>query len=55
VLLQEGHLWGRKQVAIPISAVASISNGIQLTITRQQVHDPPPVNIDHPDVGTCNQ
>ena len=23
VLLQEGHLWGRKEVAIPISAVSS--------------------------------
>jgi hypothetical protein len=24
VLLQEGHLWGRRQVAIPVSAVASV-------------------------------
>jgi hypothetical protein len=54
VLLQEGHLWGRKQVAIPISAVGSTSNGIQLTITRQQVQDLPSVNIDHPDGSTGN-
>jgi sporulation protein YlmC with PRC-barrel domain len=49
VLLQEGHLWGRKQVAIPISSVASTSDGIQLKITKQEVQDLPPVNIDHPD------
>ena len=49
VLLQEGHLWGRKEVAIPISAVASTSDGIRLTITKQEVRDLPPVDIDHPD------
>jgi len=49
VLLQEGHLWGRKHVAIPISSVASTSDGIQLKITKQEVQDLPPVNIDHPD------
>jgi sporulation protein YlmC with PRC-barrel domain len=49
VLLQEGHLWGRKQVAIPVSSVASAGDGIQLTITKQEVRDLPPVDIDHPD------
>ena len=52
VLLQEGHLWGRKEVAIPVSAVASTTGGIQLTITKQEVQDLPPVDIDHPDRGT---
>jgi len=51
VLLQEGHLWGRKQVAIPISAVASTVDGIQLKITKQNVQDLPPVDIDHPEKG----
>ena len=51
VLLQEGHLWGRKNVAIPIDAVASTSDGIQLTITKYQVEDLPPVDIDHPDLA----
>jgi sporulation protein YlmC with PRC-barrel domain len=50
VLLQEGHLWGRKEVAIPISAVASSSDGIRLTIAKQEVQDLPPVDIDHPDL-----
>ena len=48
VLLQEGHLWGRKEVAIPISAVASTSGGIGLRIAKQEVQDLPPVDIDHP-------
>jgi sporulation protein YlmC with PRC-barrel domain len=51
VLLQEGHLWGRKDVAIPIGAVASTSDGIQLTITKHQVEELPPVDIDHPDLA----
>jgi len=46
VLLGEGHLWGRKEVAIPISAVTSVDDGIQLSLTRQEVGDLPPVDID---------
>ena len=42
VLLQEGHVFGRKVVAIPIGAVTGVGeNGIQLNITRQQVKDLP--------------
>ncbi|MDQ2811023.1 MAG: hypothetical protein M3Z75_03855 [Actinomycetota bacterium] len=48
VLLQEGHLWGRKDVAIPISAVTGVTDGVQLRITRQAVQELPPVDIDHP-------
>jgi sporulation protein YlmC with PRC-barrel domain len=47
VLLQEGHLWGRKEVAIPITAVAATADGIRLSITKEQVRDLPPVDIDH--------
>jgi sporulation protein YlmC with PRC-barrel domain len=46
VLLREGHLWGRKQVAIPVSAVTGIKDGIRLNITKQQVENLPPVDID---------
>src|SRR6516162_7082217 len=42
VLLQEGHLWGRKKVSIPVSAVTGVENGIQLSLTRKQVEDLPP-------------
>ncbi len=43
VLLREGHLWGRKEVSIPISAVTGVENGIRLSITKKQVEDLPPV------------
>lgn len=48
VLLQEGHLWGRKDVAIPISAVTRAADRIEVSLSRQQVHDLPPVDIDRP-------
>jgi sporulation protein YlmC with PRC-barrel domain len=47
VLLQEGHLWGKKQVAIPVRAVTRVDDGIAVSLTRQQVADLPPVDIDH--------
>jgi hypothetical protein len=43
VLLQEGHLWGRKKVAIPVSAVTGVDAGIRLNLTREQVGELPPV------------
>jgi sporulation protein YlmC with PRC-barrel domain len=49
VLLQEGHLWGRKEVAIPIGAVSGVDDdGIRLNLTKQDVQDLPPVDVDHP-------
>ena len=48
VLLQEGHLWGRKEVAIPISAVTAVGAGIRLNITKQEVQDLPSVDVDDP-------
>ncbi len=48
VLLQEGHLWGRKEVAIPIGAVTGVDDGIRLSLTKQEVQDLPPVDIHHP-------
>jgi sporulation protein YlmC with PRC-barrel domain len=52
VLLQEGHLWGRREVAIPMSAVTSTSGGIRLRISKQEVQDLPPVDVDHPGAST---
>ena len=49
VLLQDGHMWGRKEVAIPIGAVTKIGTLlIHLSLTKHQVKDLPPVDIDHP-------
>ena len=42
VLLKEGHFWGRKEVAIPVSAVTGMEDGIRLSLTRKQVEDLPP-------------
>ncbi len=42
VLLQEGHLWGRREVAIPGSAVTKVEDGIWLDLTKEQVADLPP-------------
>jgi len=43
VLLREGHLWGRKKVAIPISAVTGVDAGVRISLTKRQVEDLPPV------------
>jgi sporulation protein YlmC with PRC-barrel domain len=48
VLLQEGHLWGRKEVAIPIGAVTGVVDGIRLSITKHEVQDLPRVHVDRP-------
>jgi hypothetical protein len=42
VLLQEGHLWGRKEISIPISAVTGVDPEIRLNLTKEQVGDLPP-------------
>lgn len=47
VLLEEGHLWGRKEVAIPIGSITRVDDVIRLTIDKQQVQDLPPVDVDH--------
>ncbi len=46
VLLEEGHLWGKKEVAIPIGAVSDVAaDGVRLNLTRDQVRDLPPVDL----------
>jgi sporulation protein YlmC with PRC-barrel domain len=47
VLLQEGHLFGHREVSIPIGAVTGVVDGVQLNITKQQVENLPPLNVDH--------
>lgn len=48
-LLDEGHLWGAKQVSIPISAVTRVDDGVHVSLTRDQVRDLPAVDLDHPE------
>ncbi len=47
VLLQEGHLWGRKEVAIPIKAVSRVGDTIRLNISKHEVQELPPVDFAH--------
>lgn len=51
VLLQEGHLLGRKEVAIPIRRIKNVDDGIRLTIAKDEVRDLPPVDLDHGPLG----
>jgi sporulation protein YlmC with PRC-barrel domain len=46
LLLDEGHLWGQKRVAIPISAVSGVEDGVHLSLTKDEVRDLPSVDLD---------
>lgn len=47
VRLRTGHLWNRKAVLIPRSAVVDVgADGFHLNITREQVHNLPTADID---------
>jgi len=43
VVLQEGHLWGRKEIAIPMSAVKEVDAGVRLNISKREVEELPPI------------
>jgi sporulation protein YlmC with PRC-barrel domain len=45
VLLAEGHLWGRKQVAIPITSASRVGDSIRVELTKDQIEHLPPVNL----------
>jgi hypothetical protein len=45
VLLQEGHLWGRKQVAIPIGAVTHLEGGISVDLSKGDIEALPAVDV----------
>jgi len=45
VLLQEGHVWGRKQVTIPIGAATRVGDEIRVGLTKQQVEELSPVDL----------
>jgi len=46
-LLDEGHLWGAKRVAIPIGAVTAVNeaDGVCVNLTKDQVRDLPPIEL----------
>jgi hypothetical protein len=45
VLLQEGHLWGRKQVAIPIGAAGRVGEEVRVDLTKNEIEALPPVEL----------
>jgi sporulation protein YlmC with PRC-barrel domain len=48
ILLDEGHLWGEKTVAIPISAVKRLGEVIRVTLSQDEIRELPPVDVEHP-------
>ena len=47
VLLDEGHLWGRKRVAIPIREVTGIdADGVVVRLSKDEIKDLPPVDLE---------
>lgn len=47
VLLQEGHLWGRKEVAIPIGSLEKIdADGIHVRLSKGEIADLPELGVD---------
>ena len=48
VLLEEGHLLGKKEIAIPIGAVKDVAaDGVRLNLTRDEVRHLPSVDLAH--------
>lgn len=45
VLLDEGHLWGKKTVAIPIGDVSSVADGIHIDLSKDEVRDLPEIDL----------
>jgi sporulation protein YlmC with PRC-barrel domain len=44
LVLQEGHFWGRKHVAIPIGAANRVDNEIRVDLTKEEIEALPPVS-----------
>jgi sporulation protein YlmC with PRC-barrel domain len=49
VLLQEGHLWGKKDVAIPIRSVKRIAGVVEVALSKHELGELPAIDIDHPE------
>lgn len=44
VILKEGHVWGRKHVAIPIGAANRVEDEIRVDLTKEEIEALPPVS-----------
>jgi sporulation protein YlmC with PRC-barrel domain len=46
IVLREGHLWGQRDVTIPVSAIGKIEMGdVQLNLTKQEIEALPSVHV----------
>lgn len=45
VILQEGHVWGRKQVAIPIGVANRAAGELRVDLTMDEIEALPPVSV----------
>ncbi len=56
VLLEEGHLWGRKEVAIPVASLARIdSQGIHVRLSKHEIAALPELTRDaHQQTGATS-
>ena len=45
VILQEGHVWGRKQVAIPVGAADRAAGELRVDLTKDEIEALPPVSL----------
>jgi len=46
IVLERGHLWGRREVAIPIGAVATVkTDAVTIDLTREQVGELPAARV----------
>ena len=49
VVIRHGHAWDRADTAVPAEMVAGFGeDGVRLSITRRQIADLPPADLDHP-------
>jgi sporulation protein YlmC with PRC-barrel domain len=46
VLLDEGHAWHRRRIAIPMSAVSRVGDEVTVSLSETQVRDLPQVELD---------
>ena len=49
LLLQEGHLWGKKDVSIPIGSVTRVAGVVKVALSKRQLSELPSIDIDHPE------
>lgn len=46
IVLERGHLWGRREVSIPVAAIARVStDDVVLTLTRDEVRELPAIRV----------